>query len=283
MTSKKIWVITCITSIFLLSITPIMVNADATGNTYHYSAIFYRTTAQEDNNPEYVSEIEGQFSIYVFNISQVGGDDVINYNYQGYSWTYDTASYVDYNGSADFQDNKVYWELFTTDIDGNNLSEQAGIAVHPLSHVHHPGESFFVNPYWSTHETNWNDAIEETENVTSATLVSQSLGDGAFEFEIEVNMEYPSSNSSGTNTYSFSALYDEDGILSRFEYLIRYYMFNVNNSYDYTTKTSYTRTGGVGPTGNPLDIAVPLGYVAIIAPATLVVGLVIGKKLWGGA
>ncbi|MGD2073048.1 MAG: hypothetical protein PVG65_06130 [Candidatus Thorarchaeota archaeon] len=58
-------------------------------------------------------------------------------------------------------------------------------------------------------------------------------------------------------------------------------MFNVNTTYDYTTITSYSRTGGVGPTANILDIAVPVGYVAIIAPVTLVVGLLIGKKMWG--
>jgi hypothetical protein len=64
--------------------------------------------------------------------------------------------------------------------------------------------------------------------------------------------------------------------------MIRYYMFRPNRTYDYTTITSYTRSGGVGPAVNVLDIAVPIGYVAIIAPATLVVGLLIGKKLWGG-
>ncbi|MGD2073047.1 MAG: hypothetical protein PVG65_06125 [Candidatus Thorarchaeota archaeon] len=221
MTSRKSWLVLCATSIFLLSITPALVNADIAGNTYHFSAIFYRTTVQANDNPEYVSEIEGQFSIHVYNISQEGGDDVINYNYQGFSWTYDTASYVDFNGSVDFQDQKVYWELNAPDMDGNNRSEQAGIIVYPTGHVHHPGQSFFVNPYWSTHETNWNTAIEDTENFTSATLVSQSMSDGTFEFEIEIDMEYPSSNMNGTNTYTFSATYDEDGILSSYELATR--------------------------------------------------------------
>lgn len=272
----------CATSIFLLSITPVMVKAQIAGNTYHYSAIFYRTTVQENDNPEYVSEIEGQFSIHVFNISQEGGDDVINYNYQGFNWYYDSASYVDYNGSADFQDQKVYWELFDIDIDGNNQSEQSWIAVYPISPIPYPGRSFFVNPIWSTHETNWNDAIEATENINSSTLVSQSASDGSFEFEIEVAMEDPFSEMNGTNTFTFSAVYDQDGILSSYELKIRYYMFRPNRTTDYTTITSYTRSGGVGPTVNVLDIAVPVGYVAIIAPATLVVGLLIGKKLWGG-
>jgi hypothetical protein len=256
-----------------------MVKADIAGNTYHYSAIFFRTTIQENDNPEYVSETEGQFSIHVFNISQVGGDDVINYNYQGYSWTY---SYVDYNGSADFQDQKVYWEVFTTDVDGNNRSEAALITIYPINYVYYPGRSFFVNPYWSTHETNWDNAIEQTENDTTVNLVSQSLGEGTFEFEIEISMEYPDTSSNGTNTYSFSARYDEDGILSSYELTIRYYMYNVNNTSDRSVMTSYTRTGGVGPSVNILDIAVPVGYIAIIAPATLVVGLIIGKKMWGG-
>jgi hypothetical protein len=258
-----------------------MVNADIAGNTYHYGAIFYKNTVQENDNPEYVSEIEGQFSIHVFNISQVGGDDVINYNYQGFSWTYDTASYVDYNGSVDFQEQKVYWTLYTTDIDGNNRSEQTGLTIHPLRPVHHPGQSFFVNPYWSTHETNWNNAIEQTENVTSATLVSQSMDDGTFEFEIEFDTEYPGSNLNGTNTYSFSAVYDEDGILSSYEFMTQISMFNINSTYDYTTLTSYSRTGGVGPTENIMDVTVPLGYVVLIAPTTLIIGVIIGKKMWG--
>ena len=228
-----------------------MVKADIDGNTYHYSAIFYRTEVQENNNPEYISEITGQFSIHIFNISQVGGDDVINYNYQGYSWT---LSYVDYNGSSDFQDQKVYWELFTMDADGNNRSEQAGITIYPIDAPYAPGRSFFVNPYWGTHETNWNDAVEETENINSSTLVSQSIGDGTFEFVIEVAMEYPSLEMNGTNTYSFSAIYDQDGILSSYELMTRYYMFRTNRTYDRTTITSYTRSGGVGPTGNVLDI-----------------------------
>ena len=269
------------TSVFLLLFTPLTVNAAIDENTYHYSAMFYKTTVQENDNPEYVSEFQGQFSIHIFNISQVGGDDVINYNYQGFSWYYDTSSYVDYNGSVDFQDQKVYWELYATDIDENNKSEQAGITLYPIGSVHHPGRAFFVNPYWSTHETNWNDAIDETENFTSVTLVNQQIGDGSFEFEIEVSMEYPYSNLNGTNTYSFSSTYDSDGILSSYELLTRYYMFNENDTYDYTTMTSYTRTGGVGPAVNVLDIAIPIGYVAIIAPVTLIVGLVIGKKIWG--
>jgi hypothetical protein len=258
-----------------------MVNADIAGNTYHFSAIFDRSTVQENNNPEYVSDIEGQFSIHVFNISQVGGDDVINYNYQGFSWNYASAIYADYNGSVDFQDQKVYWELLTYDIDGNNRSESTTIILYPLSQVNRPGRSFFVNPYWSTHNTNWDAAIEQTENDTSARLVSQSMEDGSFQFEIDVDVESPNSGLNGTITYSFVAIYDSDGILSSYEFSTRFYWFNDNSTSDRTTLTRYTRTGGVGPTGNILDITVPIGYIAIIAPVTLIVGLGIGKKLWG--
>jgi hypothetical protein len=279
MISRKMILVSVAIGLLMMSLTTVPVRAEVEGNTYYYSATYYQESTQVDNDPSYDYSIKGNFRVYVYNVSEVGGEDVINYNYQGYVW-WGGLFYVDHNDSVDFQNQKVYWDLSTSDSNSNNRSESSDVATYPQDSWMDWGEHLFVNPIWSTHESDWNDAIEDTEADTSSTLISQSIGGGRFSFQIEVLMENLAENLNGTRTYTYSSSFDEDGVLLDLSYTEFTGWENENTTIDITEKYDLMRTTGLPGGGLNLSMDVPLVVAAGIGVVTLIVGLLIGRRLW---
>jgi hypothetical protein len=265
--------------LLLLSLTSVPVRADVEGKTFYYSATHYKESTQVDNDPTYDYSIMGDFRVHVYNVSEVGGNDVINYNYQGYVW-WGTLFYVDHNDSVEFQENKVYWTISTSDSNSNNRSESSYVGQQPQASWNDWGEHLFVNPIWSTHDSDWNDAIDDTESDNSSTLISQSIGEGRFAFQIEVSMEDLSLNLNGTRTYTYSSSFDEDGVLLEMSFSEVTNWENENTTIDITETYELVRTTGLPGGGLNLSMEVPLVVAAGIGVVTLIVGLLIGRRLW---
>ncbi|MHA2354357.1 MAG: hypothetical protein ACXADC_04250 [Candidatus Thorarchaeota archaeon] len=265
--------------LLILSLASVPVRADVEGMTYYYAATFYEESTQVDNDPEFGYSIKGEFRVFVYNISEAGGDDVINYNYQGYVWS-GALFYVDYNDSVDFQDNKVYWTISTDDTNSNNRSESASVIPRPQESWFDWGEHLFVNPIWSTHDSDWNDAITNTEADTSSTLISRSINEGRFDFRIEILMEDLGENLNGTRTYTYSSSYDEDGVMLELSFSEATIWENENTTVANTLSYNLMRTTGLPGGGLNLSFDVPLAIAAGIGVGALVVGLLIGRRLW---
>lgn len=281
MISRKMILVSIAIGLLMLSLTSVPVRAVVEGTTYYYSTTYYQESTQEDNNPEYDYSIKGDFRVYVFNVSEVGGDDVINYNYQGYVW-WGALFYVDHNDSVDFQDNKVYWTISTTDSNSNNRSEYivSSVTPEPQESWFDWGEHLFVNPIWSTHDSDWSAAIDNTAADNSSTLISQSIGDGSFAFQIEVLMEDLGANLNGTRTCTYSSSFDEDGVLLEMRFSEATSWENENTTIDITETYELIRTAGLPGGGLNLNMDVPLVVAAGIGVVTLIVGLLIGRRLW---
>jgi hypothetical protein len=281
MISRKMILVSMAIGLLMLSLATVPVRADVEGKNYYYSATYYQESTQMDNDPTYDYSIKGDFMVYVYNISEVGGDDVINYNYQGYVW-WGVLFYVNHNDSVDFQDQKVYWTISTSDSNSNNRSENLNqnIIPQPQENWFDWGGHLFVNPIWSTHESDWNNAIAITEADNSSTLISQSIGEGRFAFRVEVLMEDLGANLNGTRTYTYSSNFDEDGVLFELSYTEFTSWENENTTIDITESYSLTRTTGFPGGGLNLDMDVPLIAAAGIGVIALIVGLLIGRRLW---
>ncbi|MFW9845780.1 MAG: hypothetical protein ACFFD6_03445 [Candidatus Thorarchaeota archaeon] len=279
MISRKTFAVSLAIGLLLLSAVSVPVSADVEGQTYYYNVTFHRESTQVDNEPEYKYSIEGEFRVNVFNISEVGGDDVINYNYQGYV-LWGGLFYVDHNDSVDFQDNKVYWEIDTTDVDSNNRSEIADVIPQPVETWFDWGEYIFVNPIWSTHDADWNAAIDDTAADSSSTLISQSIGEGSFAFQIEILMEDPFQNLNGTRTYTYSSNYDDDGVLLDMHLTETTNWTNENTTINVSEASEWTRIAGLPGGGLNLSMDVPILAAVGIGVVTLIIGLLIGRKLW---
>ena len=279
MISKKMFLVSIAIGLLILSLTSVPVRADVEGKIYYYSTTYYQESTQVDNDPAYDYSIKGDFRVYVYNISEVGGDDVINYNYQGYVW-WGALFYVDHNDSVDFQDQKVYWTISTSDSNSNNRSESSSVVPQPQETWFDWGRHLFVNPIWSTHESDWNNAIEDTDDDNSSTLISQSVGEGRFEFRVEVLMEDLGANLNGTRTYTYSSSFDEDGVLLDLSFSEFTSWENENTTIDITESFELIRTTGLPGGGLNLNMDVPLVAAAGIGVITLIVGLLIGRRLW---
>lgn len=267
--------------LLLLAAAPQVVRADIVGNTYYFSANWSDVTYQEDGGAIYQSSVDGEFKITVLNVTEVGGDDAYEYNYQGFN-VFLSPFVVNHNDTSEFMENKVYFDLTTTDIDANNRSEATGITIHPSTSLGHPGRECFVSPVWSTHNLDWNSAVNDAEANLMVREITDSIGDGAFSFRIVVDTEGTDPDlgeMNGTLTFSFAASYDSDGILLNWENSRRSYMFNENHTMDHNIIQRFTRTTGVGPGGLDFGAGVPVIFVGVIALGTLVLGVVIGKRL----
>ncbi|HDD67563.1 MAG TPA: hypothetical protein ENG31_02960 [Candidatus Thorarchaeota archaeon] len=276
--------VACVVIAAMIVIAPSTGKAAVTGQTYRFVAHWLDQTWQQNDGPLVTSDVYGEFVVHVWNISQQGGDDVIMYNYKGWA-LYLNPMYVEVNDSVAFQDNKVYWTLQTFDSDGDNRSESAAFGLHPNYSPYHPGHYLFVNPIWSTHETNWNQAVADTENnscVDQGTF-THSAADGRFSFSITVSVEETQYEMNGTYTYKLSAQYDDDGVLTSMRYDFSRSMSRANLTIESTTTFRVERvTTPIAPTtGFNLETNIPLMYVALIAPACVIVGLLIGKKVFG--
>ncbi|MFX1563558.1 MAG: hypothetical protein ACFFDP_09670 [Promethearchaeota archaeon] len=278
-----IWIVSVFIGLLLLTMTQQSVNATVVNSTYYFSQSS-EYSRQEDFGPAYQYVSTSQFRVTVYNVTKQGGDDVYEYTYQGLyysSWTY-------HNYTIDFQENKVYFDLNTVDNNGNNRSESTAITVFPYIYSG-PGQNLFVNPVWSTHTTDWNNAKEEVEDdptVNQYLCSFTNAENGQFSFTIVVNTEghvgIKNENANGTTTFTLGASYDLDGVLMNWRFSQRYQLANENHTSDWTTIISIMRTTGAGPAPNPIFtyLQTILITTGIACPIGVLIGLYITKRGW---
>ena len=282
MKSEKMLLLALTIGILLLAMSPRVTHAAVIGNTYYFTGTWTESSFQEDTSPVFTDMSSGQFKIEILNVT---AGDSIEYNYHGFAFG---PNPVNENYTTPFQDNKVYFDLFTSDPDNDSLAESTFITIYPTTSFSNPGRHLLVNPIWMTHDTDWNDAVTDVNSDSTVSSIVESANEGAFSFTIVVNVngtievggDFQQAN--GTYTYTFAASYDSDGIALNWAFSQAMYLHNENATQRYTMGTSYVRTAGVGP-GTVIDpyMGIPLIYVAASVPIVLIIGLLIGKKMWG--
>ncbi len=287
MTRKRAWFMSVALGLLMFAFVTLPANASVTGNVYYFQGTWVDQAFQENGGPIYHSKSEGAFKITVYNVTEVGGEDVYEYNYNGFDWV-GVSVHVDHNDTVEFQDNKVYFDLTATDGDADNRSESADVTVYPTWSFTHHGRHAFVNPVWSTHQTDWGSAATGVEADPTVSSFTHNMGDGSFSFrivvEVEDNVDVGGTlqDVNGTHTFVFSAAYDSDGIMSSWSLSAQLNLQNENYTSDQTVTTSIARTSGLG---GPIVFDSALGTILVAAGAAgiiaLVAGLAIGKRRWG--
>jgi len=282
MISRRTLIVMVAVGLLLLGATPHSVSADITGNTYSFRAVWLEQTYQVDNAIVMDEIVQGDFLVNIYNITPSDSYEYIftgmNYHPYGFSPYYD-----EHNGSVAFQDSKVYFDLDTTDVDANNLTEDYDLDMFPYFSEHHPGSMFFVNPVWSTHTTDWTTAVDDAEGQDGVTAVTESAGEGSFSFQIIIDIEFNHTDynyMSGTTTNTFSTVYDTDGVLSTWSLQSVTSASNENHTIIDTQNRRFTRGSGLGA---PLDstMTTTLALVGVACVGGIILGAVIGKKYLG--
>ncbi|MGY5860655.1 MAG: hypothetical protein RTU63_14905 [Candidatus Thorarchaeota archaeon] len=278
MISRRTLIVTVAVGLLLLGAAPRSVSADITGNIYTFSAVWFNQTYQVDNAIVLDETAQGSFLIDVYNITSSDSYEYaftgLNYHPYGFSPYYD-----DYNGSVAFQDNKVHFDLDTTDVDEDDLVEDYDLDMYPYFSEHHPGSMFFVNPVWSTHTTDWTTSVGEAETQLGVTSFTDGANEGSFSFNIVMGIEYNHSvynYMSGTTTISFSAVYDTDGVLSSWSLQYLTSSSNENHTVVHTQNQSFSRGAGIGASDPTLGST--LAVIGAVGIGGLIVGVIIGKK-----
>lgn len=263
--------------LLLLGATPRSVSADITGNVYSFSAVWFDQSYQVDNAIILDETVQGDFSISIYNITPTDSYEYtftgLNYHPYGFSPYYD-----EHNGSVAFQDNKVFFDLDTIDADEDDLAENYDLDMFPYFSEHHPGSMFFVNPVWSTHNTDWTTAVDDAENQLGVTGVTESANEGSFSFQIAIGIEYNHTDydyMNGTLAISFNAAYDTDGVLSTWSLQHVTSSSNENHTIVHTINQSFARGAGAGTDST---LSTTLALVGVAGVGGLIVGIVIGKK-----
>ena len=282
MKTERMLLLALTMGILLLAMSPRVTHAAIIGNTYYFAGTWMESSYQEDNNPVFTSTWDGQFKIEIMNVT---AGDLIEYNYQGFAFG---SSPTNENYSTPFQDNKVYFELNTFNPDNDSFAESTYVDIYPTISFGNPARHLLVNPVWMTHDVDWNAAVADVNSDSTVSSIVESANEGVFTFTIIVNVngtievggDYQQAN--GTYTYTFAASYDSDGIALNWAFSTARNLHNENATQRYTVGTSYVRTAGVGP-GTVIDpyMGIPLIYVAASVPIVLIIGLLIGKKMWG--
>lgn len=277
MTSRSTLIVIVAVGLLLLGATPQSVSADITGNVYSFSAVWFDQSYQVDNAIILDETVQGDFRVSIYNITPSDSYEYtftgLNYHPYGFSPYYDER-----NGSVAFQDNKVYFDLDTTDVDEDDLAEDYDLDMFPYFSEHHPGSMFFVNPVWSTHTTDWTTAIANAENQIGVTGVTESMSEGSFSFQIALGIEYNHTDydyMNGTLTISFNAAYDTDGVLSTWSLQHVTSSSNENHTIVHTISQSFARGAGAGVDST---LGTTLVLVGVAGVGCLIVGIVIGKK-----
>jgi hypothetical protein len=282
MISRRTLIVIVAVGLLLLGATPRAVSADITGNVYNFNAVWFDQSYQIDNVIVLDEKVQGDFRVEINNITP---SDSYEYSFTGLNWNFWSFSpfYDEHNGSVAFQDNKVYFDLDTTDADEDDLTEDYDLDMYPYFSEHHPGSMFFVNPVWSTHNTDWTTAIDDAETQLGVTAFTESTGEGSFSFQVTIGIEYNHTDynyMTGTMTISFSAVYDADGVLSTWSLQQVRSSSNENHTIVYTLNQSFGRGTGAGSLiDSSLSTSLLIGGVAGVGG--LIVGVVIGKKFWG--
>jgi len=267
----------------LLSFLPVSTVAagDITGNTYFFSATWSEQSYIVDDDPLHKSSLTGDFQLTVQNIT---ASDAYEYRYLGAN--YHSRAYDPYfenrTDSVYFQDNKVSFDLSSVDEDADNTSESFSFEMTPHFEHHHPGHMFFVNPVWSTHNTEWNSAVQQAENNPTVSEVSDSIGDGTFSLQIVVNTEsshelYGAMN--GTATIVFDASYDDNGVLSEWQVSQTREGQNENHTLRMTFTQQFARSSG-GDVVLDSGVTTLLGVGGAAAVGGLIIGALAMKKYY---
>lgn len=277
MTSRSTLIVIVAVGLLLLGATPQSVSADITGNTYNFSAVWFDQSYQVDNAIILDETVQGDFSISIYNITPSDSYEYtftgLNYHPYGFSPYYDER-----NDSVAFQDNKVYFDLDTTDVDEDDLAEDYDLDMFPYFSEHHPGNMFFVNPVWSTHNTDWTTAVDDAETQLGVTGVTESATEGSFSFQIALGIEYNHTDydyMNGTLAISFNAAYDTDGVLSTWSLQYVTSSSNENHTIVHTISQNFARGAGAGVDST---LGTTLVLVGVAGVGCLIVGIVIGKK-----
>jgi len=277
MISRRTLIVMVAVGLLLLGATPRSVSADITGNVYNFSAVWFDQSYQVDNAIVVDETVQGDFSICIYNITPSDSYEYtftgLNYHPYGFSPYYDER-----NDSVAFQDNKVYFDLDTTDVDEDDLAEDYDLDMFPYFSEHHPGSMFFVNPVWSTHNTDWTAAVDDAEAQLGVTGVTESMNEGSFSFQIALGIEYNHTDydyMNGTLAVSFNAAYDTDGVLSTWSLQYVTSSSNENHTIVHTISQSFARGAGAGVDST---LGTTLVLVGVAGVGGLIVGVVIGKK-----
>lgn len=277
MPSKRMLIVIVAVGLLMLGTTPQSVSAAITGNVYNFSAVWFDQTYQVDNENVLDEAILGNFQIRITNLTP---SDYYEYTYTGLNWVAwrDSPYYDEYNGSIAFQDNKVHFDLETTYDEEDDLVEDFDFQMYPYFSEHHPGSMFFVNPVWSTHDTDWTGSVNDAETQLGITDITESTGAGDFSFRVTMGIEDNETDydyMSGTLTITFNAAYDADGVLSTWSLRYITSLSNENHTTTSTVSQSFTRGAGV-----PIDpsMGTTLLLVGAAGVGCLVIGIVIGRK-----
>jgi len=278
MISRRTLIVMVAVGLLLLGATPRSVSADITGNTYNFNAVWLEQTYQVDSAIIVDETVQGDFSINIYNITP---GDLYEYTFTGMNYhPFGFGPYYDeHNGSVDFQDNKVYFGLDTLDVDANNLTEFYDLDMFPYFSEHDPGHRFFVNPVWSTHTADWNAAVDSAETRPGVTSITDSIGDGSFSFQIVMGIEYNHTDynyMNGSETITFNALYDVDGVLSTWSLQNVRSALNENHTVVHTQSQRFSRGSGIGVSDPAMGTT--LAVIGAVGIGALIVGVIIGKK-----
>ncbi|UCE09152.1 MAG: hypothetical protein JSW61_09225 [Candidatus Thorarchaeota archaeon] len=271
MRPSRTWLFAVTMTALFVSMSVVSADAAVVDSIYSFTVTFTTQSTRDATGPRAESSSVGQFQIQVYNVTP---SDRYEYNYYGYSMFLSFP--VDRNDTVDFQDNKVSFDLFISNSDDDDRAESASIRFYPYA-PGNPGRDIFVNPTWSTHETDWNDAVSDAEDESTVASLVESVSNGQFSLDLVVDIESTvsvgtsSQAANGTITFDYDSFYDEDGVLSSHTLTTRTHLQNENYTSDYTTTLSIVR-GGAG--GLPPDPA--LGTTLVIAGGAAVAGLVIG-------
>ena len=247
---------------------------------------YYFTTSWTDSYEEneillYTNTLDAWFRIDALNIST----DILYYDYEGYHIS--EGSEVEFSSEAIyFQDQHVEFDLGTFDPDNDSYSLYAYISVDPTDVGYAPGRFVFVNPTWSTHESDWQasiDLVEDNPTVESSTF--NAPGDGTFSFSIAVNVESiwyiddNPENATGITRFDFSATYDDDGVLNTYSLSTTRTLSNENFTSRLTSSRTVLRTSGPGASGD-ITLSTTLIAVGIAVPISILIGALLAKKFW---
>ena len=277
MPSKRMLIVIVAVGLLMLGTTPQSVSAAITGNVYNFSAVWFGQTYQVDNTNVLEETEQGNFQIRITNLTP---SDYYEYTYTGLNWNHWTISpyYDEYNGSIAFQDNKVHFDLDTVDVDEDDLIEDYDFQMYPYFSEHHPGTMFFINPVWSTHDTDWADSLDDADTQLGVTDITQSRGDGDFSLRITMGIEYNHTDydyMSGTLIITFNAAYDNDGVLSTWS--LKYVTSSSNEDHNIIQTVTQSFTRGAGAPIDP-SMSTTLLLVGAAGVGCLVIGIVIGRK-----
>jgi hypothetical protein len=282
MKARRILIAVAALGLLLFVAFPHPASADITGNTYSFSAVWFYQKYQVDSSMVMEQTQKGDFQIAVTNITP---SDAYEYTYSGMNYhPYGSSPYYDEdNDTVAFQSNKVYFDLTTVDSDDNGLAESYSLLMSPSFAEHHPGNMFFVNPVWSTHTTDWNEAVDTANGQPAVTALTESASGGSFSFDMTVGVEYDHSvygYMNGTAEFKFSASYNSDGVLSTWSLQQIISTHNENHTILTTIVQSYAQGAAAG-IPEDTSLSTTLMIVGLTGVGGLIVGLIIGKKYWG--